>query len=679
MWTENQTFDVHLLAFDIVSFSRNLDNADGLFLDRKALMDAIRGTQLFPKMVHEKGVFLQFLGDEFRVAFRSSLAQLSEAATFAEEVFHQLQDLADKAPTIRGVLLTGAVKSKDFRGYQYLEGDLIYAAARWQASGLKEGELLSESAIHGWAPFSQGGISGFKRRFDTREIKNVPPIRITDHSNSHPFFIFACALHNCEPSTTATNTLRTVVDDAISQSQRGDDIKKIKCSISPNGIIVAFNDDEFTGARAFLESLLPHATRTPGFSAALSTGKLRVIKKEDWLSENFEGAAAIVTCRILAQLKSGQFAYAEQIKAHRDFKAGTLEPFPGKRDEVFRAYLVKDYFVSALPTSSPCPAPLPPPVPPGIQEPASFLGAAAATLDANNLPIPATKGALAAAGGLSPDKVGAFGAMTLAMRFSGLEADVADNPPSSGAAAPQSDPFARFALHAMSSVIGTEIALWKEFHSVLGPLSRYCETACPILSSSSSQPTDNRIEEIADRFKTITQDGLNDYSRLCIELRDEGFDKLLTSLQSASGSLGMTEVSAGCGNLITLQSDDPLRYFEVVRDTAKSMNAIRDKCLIALSPEPAHAGLLKKLVLSRTRSAQLAIEFSSALFILEKYLSGFFDGRERENTSLRLVRDTVFKKIAEQLKPQNCNLVVTSSNSVIFDWINLLALIRPKQ
>src|ERR1700722_3880293 len=338
MWTENQKFDVHLLAFDIVSFSRNLDNPDGLFLDRTALIEAIKSTTLFPKMVHENGVFVQFLGDEFRVAFRSSLAQPNDVVAFAENVFGNLDKLGNNAPTIRGVMLPGVVAGKNFMGCQYLDGESVYEAADLLGSEAQEGELVSPKPFYGWDKSPRE----WKQRFSTRRIDASQQIRVEDNSNSHPFFILSCALPSNKPSSSATTLLLSVVRAALTQSLSEADRQSIvRCSISPNGIIVAFRDDGITNIEAFLNSLRPHAAgRTPGFSAAFSSGKMRLIDGERWLSASFEGGEAIITSRILAKLKSGQLAYTDRIKAHKDFGSGTKRAFSGKRGESFEAYLV---------------------------------------------------------------------------------------------------------------------------------------------------------------------------------------------------------------------------------------------------------------------------------------------------------------------------------------------------
>jgi hypothetical protein len=662
--------DVHLVAFDVVSFSRNLDNQDGLFLDRKELTDAIKNTALFTKAIADGTVFAQFLGDEFRLAFRQKPTQVTEVLRFAKDVFAILDTHSQRAPTVRAIVLSGSVKCKEFRNYRYIDGDLVYTAADLLGAHVSQGELASEVPFHESKCVVDEPKKLFKTVLSDRRIEDAPRIEIFDPSGQHPFFVFACGLTDQKPSPSVTDALKTIIDAALSQTKRDSDSVDVTLSISPNGLIVAFKDDDFERARDFQESLQRQATTVPGFSAALTKGSLRLVDEDHWLGINVEGPAPIITCRILGKLKPAQFAFTEEVKSKQDPRGARKVTLNGKRGELFEVYLRDNYFGvpahSQTKTSSAGEVRLPT----AAAKSPPYTSILKTTLDRFTLVPDSTQNILRLGDKLPSQNMSSFVPLVVALICSGLDLEAVSD--GLRANSPERS-FEGFAVRTVFDVIKTEIAMWKQFHSILGPLRNYCGTAARELGRDNDGTSGDPLKVVEDAFQTAAIPFVPQFSKLAFEIVNDGYHNLVRAFDSAGACVNDRTFE----NVTVLLEEprDPMHYLDEADRASAAITRVSNKLCHAITSEVPYAKLLQNLVRHRENAAKVGVRFATALNVLSHYLSNSFEREEAENKTLKLARPRLYKRIAERIRKEDSDRIVALANTVIFDWIELVGLL----
>ncbi len=141
----NEATDAFLVALDISGFSNDVD-PDQLLNHRMSFLQAVELTRLFPEARDQGTVRVHFLGDELRLAFLAAV-DAWEVKGFVDDVFAALDRLNRHVPEpqrtrIRGAVLGGVVTWRQWRGCDFLNGQLPIQAQSWTAS-LAPGEVAA--------------------------------------------------------------------------------------------------------------------------------------------------------------------------------------------------------------------------------------------------------------------------------------------------------------------------------------------------------------------------------------------------------------------------------------------------------------------------------------------------------------------------------------------------------
>lgn len=668
-WTLNQRYDAYLVAFDIVSFSRNIDNPDGLLHDRDALWHAIKSTRLFPKAA--AACFPQFLGDEFRLAFRQKGIQTNEVIDFAKEVFINLEEQGDHVPTIRGIFLQGTLTLVEFMGYRHLDGDLIYRAASWLDEA-EEGELLSELEFHGFEIVqSESHGKAWKKAVSGRSIDEARPLRIIDHANGEPSYVLACALRGERPSQAATDRVKRAVETAVKNTRGNGRPSDELFSISPFGLIVAFMDDKFDRMQSLISSLRPHAASiAPGFAAAVSKGRLRRIKEKEF-AENFEGSAAIGACRILAKLKPGDLAYTHQMREHKPLIAETVEGrvYDGKRGEKFEADVSEHFFSPASTYKRSGGKPTPEFGIAGTDGVRADSRRIREVMDSLSVSKDLRKVICDCCEGIPRSKEEAFLSVTSALLLSGNAVRDCFLAPAAKSA---DEHYRRFALNAVLQVVSDEIGLWKQFHSILGPLALYCKNAHTQIEMADPASLGLKLVAVINgHFNTQAMTGPS-FTELCLDLTTNGLKRLSDNLARIGQLVDDQDIGQSCSKACPAELTDPARCESETRKVLASLKPLSEQLVRRLPKGLAHHDALVSLVVRRRIATQLAIDFLNAVFLLDKYIDGTFERLGTESPAILGNQQQMLRSIAMRIRPAESNAVVKSANDVILSWIDVL-------
>lgn len=352
----NRETHVTLVAMDIVGFSRNIASAEGLCQDRSNLFSAVKNTALFPRALSSDSVRVHFLGDELRLAFLQTAATKAEIAEFVEEVNTSLDKLpAEIRTVVRSVALVGSLKVREVRQCKYLHGELPLEAQKWLGD-VKPGHFATM-----WKTADSHRASNISAEAWMKQLSVATPSLdmplSSEAGGGKPHFVLALATELVAHATTperleAFERLVTLVEQLLSKTDR--DGSTIMVSVAPGGMMLAVESDTFELSRRLLEDLRTDCDRWGlSVAAALTTGAL-VPVHAPWLSDNFEGSAAIVAARLLSRLGPNELAVAPNIvrfwKAAENFQARTMS---GKRRERFVARVHGSWFApSAKATTS---------------------------------------------------------------------------------------------------------------------------------------------------------------------------------------------------------------------------------------------------------------------------------------------------------------------------------------
>jgi hypothetical protein len=152
-WTPNSPTAAHLVALDIVAFSRRMHSDTALLAARSALMRATEDSGTFATWLPAGGTVMQFLGDELRVACKADVIEERQVFQFTAEVLRNLESFRNYGVTdieARGAIVHGIVAVKRWRGAEYIDGPTVHKLNRLLGSKLvQSGQIVMDRVIAG--------------------------------------------------------------------------------------------------------------------------------------------------------------------------------------------------------------------------------------------------------------------------------------------------------------------------------------------------------------------------------------------------------------------------------------------------------------------------------------------------------------------------------------------------
>lgn len=354
-WPRHTSLLAHTASIDIVGFSRNRNSPLGLLQDRSALLRSVEGTALFSSALSGQRVIAQFLGDELRIAFRLSQVPADAMPQFLLQVRESLRAGGvdtEHRTRVRAATVFGPTEVRDFHGCAYLVGEPFRTAATWLNSAkLQPGELASDEPYDSWTPRTISGANVYVAPSDDPSYPEPPPVRPSITSGDYRIVV-AIGDRGTPPAASEQDfrlqELLAVVDEALAATPPSDAQPNPQFSLGPCALLISLSADSLERPLAFLRLVasLAHSRPRLNLSAVCSIGRLLPVKKP-WLTDNFEGSAAIECTRVLASLPPGSLAFAgSHVVPLAPALVGTLPPhtLPGKRDEQYTARVSAGFF-----------------------------------------------------------------------------------------------------------------------------------------------------------------------------------------------------------------------------------------------------------------------------------------------------------------------------------------------